>query len=64
MATIEWLALALFLMMAWHIAYLVQFGRTCPELARYLFFDRDQDRAAYLLPKTRDPAQSKPDDPQ
>jgi hypothetical protein len=34
-------------------------GRTCPDLDAHLFFDPDEIRAAYLLTKTRAPAQSR-----
>ena len=32
-------ALALYLVVAWRIAYLVRMGRTCPNLDAHLFFD-------------------------
>lgn len=50
-------ALALFLVVAWRVAYLMRLGRTCPELEAHLFFDPDEIRAAYLLTKTRQPVQ-------
>jgi hypothetical protein len=61
LGTIERLerALALFLVVAWRIAYLMRLGRTCPNLDAHLFFDPDEIRAAYLLTKTRAPAQPK-----
>ena len=42
-------ALALYLVVAWRIAYLMRMGRTCPDLDANLFFDPDEIRAAYLL---------------
>ena len=49
-------ALALFMVVAWRIAYLMRKGRTCPDLDATLFFDRDEIRAAYLLNKKKPPA--------
>ncbi|WP_040776319.1 IS4 family transposase [Massilia timonae] len=46
-------ALALYLVVAWRIAYLVRMGRTCPNLDAHLFFDPDEIRGAYLLNKLR-----------
>lgn len=37
----------------------MRLGRTCPDLDAHLFFDPDEIRAAYLLTKTRAPAQPK-----
>lgn len=61
LGTIERLerALALFLVVAWRVAYLMRLGRTCPDLEAHLFFDPDEIRAAYLLTKTRASAQPK-----
>ena len=42
-------ALALYLVVAWRIAYLMRLGRTCPDLDAQLFFDPDEIEAAYLL---------------
>ena len=44
-------ALALYLVVAWRIAYLMRMGRTCPDLDARLFFDPDEIQAAYLLNK-------------
>jgi len=44
-------ALALYLVVAWRIAYLMRMGRTCPDLDAKLFFDLDEIQAAYLLNK-------------
>lgn len=49
-------ALALFMVVAWRIAYLMRIGRTCPDLDATLFFDPDEIRAAYLLNKKKAPA--------
>jgi hypothetical protein len=49
-------ALALYLVVAWRIAYLVRMGRTCPNLDATLFFDPDEIQAAYLLIKKRPPS--------
>lgn len=51
-------ALALYLVVAWRIAYLMRMGRTCPDLDAGLFFDPDEIQAAYLLNKKRPPATS------
>jgi hypothetical protein len=48
-------ALALFMVVAWRIAYLMRLGRTCPDLDASLFFDPDEIRGAYLLTKQRRP---------
>jgi len=42
-------ALALFMVVAWRIAYLMRSGRTCPDLDAALFFDPDEIHCAYLL---------------
>jgi len=54
LGTIERLerALALFLVVAWRVTYLMRLGRTCPDLDARLFFDPDEIRAAHLLTKT------------
>ncbi|MDT4844556.1 IS4 family transposase ISAzo5 [compost metagenome] len=49
-------ALALFLVVAWRVTYLMRKGRTCPELDASLFFDPDEIRGAYLLAKKKKPA--------
>jgi hypothetical protein len=48
-------ALALYLVVAWRIAYLMRLGRTCPDLDAKLFFDLDEIQAAYLLNKSLAP---------
>jgi hypothetical protein len=49
-------ALALFMVVAWRITYLMRKGRTCPDLAASLFFDPDEIRGAHLLTKRKMPA--------
>jgi hypothetical protein len=44
-------ALALFMIVAWRVTYLMRAGRTCPDLDAALFFDPDEIRGAYLLAK-------------
>jgi hypothetical protein len=51
-------ALALFMVVAWRIAYLMRLGRTGPDLDARHFFNPDEIRGAYLLTK-----QPKPDLP-
>jgi hypothetical protein len=48
--------LALYLVVAWRIAYLMRAGRTYPNLGAHLFFDPDEIQAAYLLHETAPPA--------
>jgi hypothetical protein len=48
-------ALALFMVVAWRIAYLMRKGRTCPDLDAALFLDPDEIQAAYVLNKKRPP---------
>lgn len=50
-------ALALYMVVAWRIAYLMRLGRTCPDLDATLFFDPDEIRCAYLLTKKQMPEQ-------
>ena len=52
-------ALALFLVVAWRIAYLMRMGRTCPDLDAELFFDADEIRSAYWLTEVEQPAKPK-----
>ncbi|MFV8612066.1 IS4 family transposase, partial [Ralstonia pseudosolanacearum] len=52
-------ALALFLVVAWRIAYLMRMGRTGPDLDAELFFDADEIRGAYLLTDVKQPAKPK-----
>lgn len=57
LATIERLerALALFMVVAWRVTYLMRKGRTCPDMDATLFFDPDEIRGAYLLTKKKMP---------
>ncbi|CAG9258325.1 hypothetical protein BCEP4_1980014 [Burkholderia cepacia] len=48
-------ALALFMIVAWRIAYLMHMGRTCPNLDAALFFDPDEIHGAYLPMSKRQP---------
>ncbi len=48
-------ALALFMIVAWRIAYLMRMGRTCPDLDAALLFDPDEIHGAHLLMKKRMP---------
>ena len=41
--------LALFMVVAWRIAYLMRSGRTCPDLDAALFFDPDEIHSDHLL---------------
>jgi hypothetical protein len=50
-------ALALFMIVAWRVAYLMRAGRTCPDLDAALFFDPDEIRGAYLLSKKPQPGE-------
>ena len=49
-------ALALFMVVAWRVTYLMRKGRTCPDLDASLFFDPDEIRGAHLLAKKKVPA--------
>lgn len=49
-------ALALFMVVAWRVTYLMRKGRTCPDLDASLFFDPDEIRGAHLLAKKKMPA--------
>ncbi len=52
-------ALAMFLVVAWRIGYLMRKGRACPDLDAELFFDPDEIRGAYLLTGLKQPAKPK-----
>jgi len=43
------LALALFMIVAWRIGYLLRLGRTCPEMDCDVVFDREEWQAAWLV---------------
>jgi hypothetical protein len=51
-------ALALFMVVAWRIAYLMRLGRNCPDLDATLFFSADEIRGTYLLSKKSRPVES------
>ena len=42
-------ALALYMIVAWRIMYLMRMGRACPDLPAELVFEPDEVRTAYLL---------------
>jgi hypothetical protein len=44
-------ALAMFMVVAWRVTYLMRLGRTCPDVDAALFFDPDEIRGSYLLMK-------------
>ncbi len=46
-------ALALFMVVAWRIAYLMRKGRNCPELDARLFFDPTKSVALICSPKRK-----------
>ena len=48
-------ALALYLMVAWRIHYLMRLGRDYPDLNCEMVFDTDEWKAAYLLAKKKPP---------
>lgn len=50
-------ALALFMVVAWRITYLMRLGRNCPDLDAALFFSADEIRGTYLLAKKPTPTQ-------
>jgi hypothetical protein len=50
-------ALALFMVVAWRIAYLMRLGRTCPDLDATLLFSADEIGGTYLLSKLPKPKQ-------
>ena len=50
-------ALALFMVVAWRITYLMRLGRNCPDLDATLFFSADEIRGTYLLTKQPKPPQ-------
>lgn len=52
-------ALALYLVVAWRVAYLMRMGRGCPDLDAELFFDVDEIRSAYLLTEVKQPDKPK-----
>ena len=57
MSRIE-LALALYMITAWRIGYLMRLGRTCPEMDCEAVFEREEWQAAWLV--ARKPLPDKP----
>ena len=57
LATLDGLqrALALYLIIAWRVAWLMRLGRTCPDLDAELLFDRDEWQAAFILNQKKPP---------
>lgn len=53
-------ALALFMVVAWRVAYLMRKWRICPDVNAALFFDTDEIRGAYLLAKLKMPTTPPP----
>jgi hypothetical protein len=53
-------ALALFMVVAWRIAYLMRLGLIYSEIAASHFFDPNEIRGAYLLTKERRPNRPPP----
>lgn len=51
-------ALALYMVVAWRIAFLMRMGRNCPDLDAALFFEPDEWRGAYILNGKKPPAAS------
>ncbi len=51
------LALALFMIIAWRIGYLMRLGRTCPEMDCEVVFDREEWQAAWLVARKPLPQQ-------
>jgi len=49
-------ALALYMVVAWRIAFLMRMGRNCPDLDAALFFERDEWRGTYILNGKKPPA--------
>lgn len=48
-------ALAMYMVVAWRIMYLMRMGRTCPDLPAELVFEPDEIRVAYLLREKEPP---------
>jgi hypothetical protein len=49
-------ALAMFMVVAWRVAYLMRLGRTSPDLDAGHYFDWAEIKAAYVLAKKPQPA--------
>ena len=48
-------ALAMYMIVAWRIMYLMRMGRTCPDLPADIVFEPDEIRVAYLLREKEPP---------
>lgn len=53
-------ALAMYMVVAWRIMYLMRMGRTCPDLPADLVFEPDEIRVAYLLREKEPPKDRRP----
>ena len=49
------MAIALYMVVAWHIVHLMRWGRECPELKASLVFEPDEWMAAYILSEKEPP---------
>lgn len=49
------LALALFMIIAWRVQMLMRLGRTCPEMACEVVFERQEWQAAYIVARQQIP---------
>lgn len=54
-------ALALYMVMAWRIGFLMRMGRNCPDLDATLLFEHDEWRAVHILNGKKPPAAPPPD---
>ena len=53
-------ALALYMIIAWRVLYLMRMGRQCPELACDVVFDDEEWQAVYLISEQRLPPAEPP----
>lgn len=53
-------ALALYMIIAWRVLYLMRLGRQCPDLACDVVFDDEEWRAVYLVSEQRQPPAEPP----
>ena len=53
------LALAIYMVLAWRLAYLVLLGRTHPDLSAGNLFSKVEWKGAYILAEKRRPAHSR-----
>lgn len=54
------LALALYMIIAWRILFLVMLGRKCPDMAAEAVFDKDEWEVMYLVTHDKKPPQKGP----